>query len=248
MVYRYTKEEADLMQKRINSRLDTFQRNSGRGLPAKTVQVMERGQGIKLNEDGEPVLKPTPVPLAAPKKATPKFKSSGLEAAVAQALEKGERVMPSKPKRRAAKTDKRAATVLKALPVPKEFEECVSLWSWAQLQKWNGRPISEILIMIPNGAFLGGSDSKARAVVARKLKETGFQPGVYDYIVPVPILRQAGYAPGLWLEIKRTRGPGESTEQRAFARRMRAYGWRCEVAKGWVEASRIIEEHLTECD
>lgn len=127
-----------------------------------------------------------------------------------------------------------------ALPVPCEEEECENLFQWAQAMRWRGRPISEYLIHIPNGAYLG-ADAKTRAITMGKLKAMGVQPGVYDYIVPVPILP---VCPGLWLEMKRTKGGEVSDDQKAFKRRMVVMGWRCEVAKGWVEASRIIEEHL----
>jgi hypothetical protein len=255
MVYRYTEAELNLLQKRSGARLDQFQLNSGRGLPAETLTVMQQARGLKLDENGEPVPEPLPRLKKRGKKPTNKVDSfPTLEAEVAQELEGGKAPL-SKTRRAIAPMnaelpgDKRMrkarerGELLKKLPIPKEEAECVSLWAWAQLERFNRRPISEVLILIPNGAFLGGKDAKARAVVARKLKEQGFQPGVYDYIIPVPSKDWTG----MWLEMKRTRGGVESSDQKAFARRMKAYGWYCVVAKGWVEASRAIEQYLALC-
>lgn len=124
-------------------------------------------------------------------------------------------------------------------PVPVEEEECVNLIEWAKAVRWRGRPIAEVLIHVPNGAYLG-ADAKTRAITMGKLIAMGVQPGVFDYLIPVP----AAPCTGLWLEMKRTKGGTVSDEQKAFRRRMSVFGWRCEIAKGWVEASRIIEEHL----
>lgn len=129
----------------------------------------------------------------------------------------------------------------KLLAVPSEHEECRWLIEWAATQRFNGWKLSEILVHVPNGAF-HGADRKAGAVVARKLREQGLLPGAFDYILPVPILRLG--CPGLWLEMKRTRGGIVSEEQKKFAARMVQLGWRCEIAKGWVEASSIIQDHL----
>lgn len=194
MGYRYTEQELADIQARQKVNLDNFQRNSGRGLPEKTVKEMEKAAGVKMDDNGEPV--------------------------------------PQKLKKARAPKPER-------LPVPPEEDECVNLFQWAQTLRWRGRPIGEYVIHVPNGAYLG-ADARTRAITMGKLKAMGVQPGVYDYIVPVPLLA----CPGLWLEMKRTKGGVVSDDQKAFKRRMVELGWRCEVAKGWVEASHIIEEHL----
>jgi hypothetical protein len=191
MTYRYTEEELADIRKRQDANLANFQRNSGRGLPEKTVREMEKVDGVKRDEHGAPV--------------------------------------PKRVKSKAVKA-----------PVPIEEEECVNLIEWAKVMHWRNRPIAEVLIHVPNGAYLG-ANAKTRAITMGKLIAMGVQPGVFDYLIPVPTPTR----PGLWLEMKRTRGGTVSEDQKAFKRRMLALGWRCEVAKGWVEASRIIEEHLS---
>lgn len=129
----------------------------------------------------------------------------------------------------------------KLLAVPSEHEECRWLIEWAQTQRFGIWRLSDVLVHVPNGAF-HGADRKAGAVVARKLREQGLQAGVFDYILPVPILKLG--CPGLWLEMKRTRGGVVSEEQKKFQGRMQHLGWQCEIAKGWVEASHYIRDYL----
>lgn len=257
MVYRYTPEEAALMQKRIDTRLDTFQRNSGRGMPAKSLKEMQKSNPAKLDEHGDPILQALPSEKKRAAKLKPKHKHKAppsiknptaikrlsAEADAIKTLEGGKSVLSTRVK--TGKIKKVKALPAAVLEVPTEFEECCWLWQWAKLQRWQGKPISEVLIMVPNGAYLG-ADRESAAVVLRKMKEAGFTPGVYDYIVPVPYFdrKQGGMVPGLWLEMKRTKGSKTSPDQIAFRDRMRRFGWTCLLGLGWVQASKIIEEHL----
>lgn len=68
MPYRYTEEEYADILKRQEANLANFQRNSGRGLPAETVDAMERAKGVQLDDNGEPIAAPLVAP-APPKKA-----------------------------------------------------------------------------------------------------------------------------------------------------------------------------------
>lgn len=130
-----------------------------------------------------------------------------------------------------------------AMKVPTEDAECMWLVEWAKMTRWNGAPIAEVLILVPNGAY-HGADREAGAVVARKLSQKGLQAGVFDYLIPVPTIRTGYIYTGLWLEMKRTKGGVVSDEQKTFRDRMLRYGWKCEVAKGWIAASKVIEAYL----
>jgi hypothetical protein len=130
-----------------------------------------------------------------------------------------------------------------AAKVPTEEEECTWLFEWAQLTRWNGQPISNVLVHVPNGAYLG-ADPKTRGITMGKLKAMGLQPGVFDYLIPVPLMKGHTIVPGLWLEMKRTKGGTVSTDQKEFRIRMQALGWDCVIAWGWIEASKIIESYL----
>lgn len=59
MTYRLTEEDLIDLRKRQDANLANFQRNSGRGLPPKTVDAMERADGVKRDSDGAPVPKRT---------------------------------------------------------------------------------------------------------------------------------------------------------------------------------------------
>lgn len=226
MPYRYTEEELVLIKKRQADNLSAFQRNSGRGMPAKTLEAMQRATDDQLDEHGDPI--PAHVPKAVPKKV--KRAAAGvmepMESAVATSIERKAKTKAlGKPKQR--------------LPVPKEEDECMWLYQWARIQRWNARPVSDVLIHVPNGAFLG-HDAKTRAITMGKLKAMGVRPGCFDYLIPVPSPDHAG----LWLEMKRIEGGEVSADQKDFKRLMSLLGWRCEIAKGWVAASRVIEEYL----
>jgi hypothetical protein len=114
---------------------------------------------------------------------------------------------------------------------------------WATVTRFNGGKLSDVLVHVPNGAF-HGADRKAGAVVALKLRKKGLQAGVFDYLLTVPLWHQ--HCPGLWLEMKRTRGGVVSQEQEKFRVRMLELGWRCEIAKGWVVAQDLISDYLKE--
>jgi hypothetical protein len=144
------------------------------------------------------------------------------------------------------KTERMSAAQYRAgaAKVPTEAQECKWLFEWAQMQSSRGWKLSDILVHVPNGAY-HGADRKAGAVVARKLREQGLHPGAFDYILPVPVLRSGlRFCPGLWLEMKRTRGGTVSEDQKKFMSSMQQLGWQCEIAKGWIQATRIIEAYL----
>jgi Protein of unknown function (DUF1064) len=57
MPYRYTEQDIADIKARQGTDLANFQRNSGRGLPDKTVRAMEKAAGVKMDEHGAPVPK-----------------------------------------------------------------------------------------------------------------------------------------------------------------------------------------------
>lgn len=137
------------------------------------------------------------------------------------------------PKKKVAKAAK--------LPIPTEHEECRWLIDWAKTQRHAGHKLSDLLVHVPNGAF-HGRDRTVGAVIGGKLRAQGMQSGVFDYILPVPIWTKK--CPGLWLEMKRTKGGVVSQDQKDFRNSMMEFGWQCEVALGWEEASKIITVYL----
>lgn len=126
-----------------------------------------------------------------------------------------------------------------AAPIPHEWNEARSLIQWAHYMKWRGHRISELLVMIPNGANLAGTP-KVRGFLMHKLKLAGFRNGVFDYLLTVPL---GGYA-GLWIELKRTKRGVVSEEQKRFFELQRSLGYSCQIANGWEVASRCITAYL----
>ena len=124
-------------------------------------------------------------------------------------------------------------------PLPTEDDEATCLIQWARWQKWKGKRLSDLLVMIPNGAYLGG-DVKQRAITKSKLKRMGFRNGVFDYILPVP----RGTAPGLWLELKRRQLGIVSPAQAVFKLDMEQLGWVCAICEGWEAAKDEINLYL----
>lgn len=212
---RWTEEELATVQARmrapaVDADLGAFQRNSGRGLPAETLNSMEASTGVEVDVNGEPIRKPL------------------VETVDAKAL---------RGKRGKLKTLKKQLGA--AAKVPTEQKECEALFLWAQSSKWRGELISDYLIHIPNGAYLG-KDAVTRKVTMGKLLAIGLQPGAADYLIPVPCWP----TPGLWVEMKRLKGSTTGDDQLKFRRRMLKLGWRHEICRGWVEAAGLIEHYL----
>lgn len=125
--------------------------------------------------------------------------------------------------------------------IPTEGDEGVCLLQWASVIRYQQFRLSDILIMIPNGTKLFGTP-KERAIQMSRMKRLGFRPGVFDYLLPVS---RPPY-PGLFLELKRTRGGIVSSAQAVFKLDMEALGWKCVICEGWESAKDAITEYLRE--
>lgn len=123
--------------------------------------------------------------------------------------------------------------------VPSEDSEAQCLIQWARHQRYDQWRLSELLLLIPNGAYLG-TDPKQRAITMGRMKRTGFRSGVFDYLLPIP----KGSYPGLWIELKRRHLGVVSEEQGLFKFDMEELGWATAIAKGWEEAKDAINLYL----
>ncbi len=110
---------------------------------------------------------------------------------------------------------------------------------WASVTRYKRWRLSELLIMIPNGAVLAGNP-KQRAVQMARMKAQGFRPGTFDYLLPIP----RGTAPGLFLEMKRRELSVVSPEQSRFQMDMIELGWATAICKGWEVAKDEINLYL----
>jgi hypothetical protein len=131
-----------------------------------------------------------------------------------------------------------AALKLKAT-LPTEDQECQCLIEWARVKRYKGLPLSNYLIMVPNGAYLGG-DLRQRQITMARMKRTGFKAGVFDYLLAIP---RDGLG-GLWIELKRRHLGVVSLEQSQFQMAMLHAGYEAVICKGWAEAKDAIEAYL----
>ncbi len=111
----------------------------------------------------------------------------------------------------------------------KESEHQKLIWKWAKRH-----PICcDFLFAIPNG---GTRHIKEIA----NLKAQGLRPGVSDLFLAYP---SHGYM-GLWLELKKDRQAYLSEQQIIWLDRMLQVGYQAQVAYGYEEAIKFIEEYL----
>ena len=145
-------------------------------------------------------------------------------------------LMPSGMRQMAEKALAGAERIARA--VPKERAEAVSehiearrLMDVVRAHEAS-HPELAMLYAVPNG----GDRHK---LVAAKMKAEGQRPGVPDYALPVA---RAGFH-GLYIELKSLDG-SPSREQRDWISRLRAEGYRAEVARGHDAAWAILRGYL----
>ena len=122
-----------------------------------------------------------------------------------------------------------------------ESIEQQKLFTWWRFEghKRFGLPVC-CLFAIPNGG-------KRSLKTAMTLKREGVQAGVPDIFLAVP----DQYRSGLFIELKRPKGPGvragsPSKAQREVMEALTARGYCCKVAYGADEARKVIEWYMGE--
>ena len=70
-------------------------------------------------------------------------------------------------------------------------------------------------------------------------RQMGVKAGVPDLFYPVPL---NGYH-GLFIEMKSV-GGRLRPEQKRWITALEAFGYKCAVAHGWIEAKKVLEEYL----
>ena len=120
----------------------------------------------------------------------------------------------------------------KTPPVPREDEEQAAVIAWA---KRNERccPALRMLFHVPNGGHRG------KATAARLVAQ-GVKPGVPDLCLPVP----RGNHHGLWIEMKRLKSSGLTTEQKRWLEQLNAHGYRAVMCRGAGAAIAEIKAYL----
>lgn len=115
--------------------------------------------------------------------------------------------------------------------IPKEEEEQIMLFSWAETVEAQ-HPELRLLFHIPNG----GKRGKAEAA---RFKRAGVRAGVSDLFLPVP----RGRFHGLWIEMKAMDGR-TSEEQLNWLTEMGLQGYATTICYGFVHARETILRYL----
>lgn len=116
------------------------------------------------------------------------------------------------------------------LPGLSEHAMQAAVVEWAQLQACVLWPL-ELLYAIPNGG-------KRPPRVGKKMKAEGQRKGVLDMVLPVPA---AGWV-GLYVEMKTPDGV-VSADQKWWADRLRAVGYRVVVCRSIEDACDVLRGH-----
>jgi hypothetical protein len=127
-----------------------------------------------------------------------------------------------------------------------EHGEQAALFCWASLAEQQTRfPMLKWMHAIPGGGSRGDT-AQSRAIRGGQLKAEGVKAGVADIFLPVSIYGLYGRY-GLYIEMKRKNGkPGDvSKEQTDFGMFVKSQGYQWHVCFGWLDASKRIEQYLT---
>lgn len=113
---------------------------------------------------------------------------------------------------------------------PSESEEQKALVKWWSFQF---PQYDNLLFHIPNGGL-------RNIKTAARLKSEGVKPGVADMFLAMP----NGQYHGMFIEMKRIRGNGQTELQRMFQNAVESQGYRYLLAKGWMQAKTGIMEYI----
>lgn len=123
---------------------------------------------------------------------------------------------------------------------------------WHMAHKGIGVPDPRLLMMIPNGAYLGAGVKQTKrgsvplaAIRFSQMKRQGFVQGAPDLFLAVcrQIEPSRQFCGGLWLEMKKPKGR-IAPEQSALHATLRQAGYAVNVAFGFEQAVDCITSYL----
>jgi hypothetical protein len=138
------------------------------------------------------------------------------------------------PKIKATAGGRRQGRAVHELPAPSETSECLTFVAWTKLVTFQGEPLFDRVVKIPNERGKSG-------VQTAILFSIGMRAGFPDYAIHAP----AGRWHGLYLEAKRRRGGSVDPEQLAWQSKLKRWGYHCEICAGaeaLIEATRCYFE------
>ena len=118
-------------------------------------------------------------------------------------------------------------------------------WEQEQVFKWRLENVEKH----PDLRLLNASLCGVRLSVGlrSKMKRQGMPKGFPDINLPAAVAHigfPRKYYPGLYIELKRLKGGQVSAEQKWWHEKLRAQGYKVEVAKGHKQAIEFIKDYL----
>lgn len=120
-----------------------------------------------------------------------------------------------------------------SLREPTESQECVLFLDWAALVRFDGEPLIDRIVRIPN--------ERRPGVMTAVLTKLGMRKGFPDYAVLVPLEPYAG----LFLEAKRVRGGRAEPEQLAWREKLRSWGYDAHICEGGQRMIQCTHNYLS---
>jgi hypothetical protein len=117
--------------------------------------------------------------------------------------------------------------------VATEEQEARALMKWVRTIGIKKYPELALFYHIPNG-------EKRNVVTGARLKAMGVMAGIPDYHLPVG----RGPINSLYIELKKRKAGRVNKNQVDLLERLELENNRVEIARGWEEAVKIIEEYL----
>ena len=125
-------------------------------------------------------------------------------------------------------------------PIPLEYQEQIAVIDWWRVFCRTINQDERLLFCIPNGTWLSGNLA-SRSRQTSKLKAMGMRPGVPDLMLAL----HTYVFPGMFIEMKRTKGSTTAPEQVVMISLLRRAGYNVIVARGADEAIKAIKAYAT---
>lgn len=134
---------------------------------------------------------------------------------------------------------KQASVARRRTPADEEHQAQAALIEWASLARLPEAPDVEPGARIADYLFAVPNSGKRSPRAAGRLKAEGMKAGVWD----LQLALARGGHPGLWIEMKSSKGTLEP-EQKAWGARMERAGYRVHVCRSFDAARAVVAAYV----